>query len=198
MIFPEFEFALRESSRSLFMKKFCLYHLIWLLLLPNLAHASSYAPLADFSAVRQNAQCQLTTLHESFLKDWTPPADYFLVPAYPQAKLASAIPSGTANIKGKIYQTFPSAILLSSDPPQAIIAFYKKTLGRGWHQTEDHGLTYIYRMPRPVSSGETLTQQLMSRPGYTPHIAIDTDLKPCDQYLVPGAKTRITVVAASR
>ncbi len=180
------------------MKKFCLYHLIWLLLLPNLAHASSYAPLADFSAVRQNAQCQLTTLHESFLKDWTPPADYFLVPAYPQAKLASAIPSGTANIKGKNYQTFPSAILLSSDPPQAIIAFYKKTLGRGWHQTDDHGLTYIYRMPRPVSSGETLTQQLMSRPGYTPHIAIDTDLKPCDQYLVPGAQTRITVVAASR
>jgi hypothetical protein len=198
MILPEFESALQQSSRSLFMKKFCFYHLVWLLLLPNLAYASSYAPLADFLAVRQNAQCQLTTLHESFLKNWTPPADYFMVPAYPQAKLASAIPSGTANIKGKNYQTFPSAILLSSDPPHAIIAFYKKTLGRGWHQTDDHGLTYIYRMPRPVSSGETLTQQLMSRPGYTPHIAIDTDLKPCDQYLVPGAKTRITVVAAPR
>ncbi len=180
------------------MKKFCLYHFAWFLLLPNLAYAGSYAPLADFSAVRQIAQCQLTTLQESFLKTWTPPADYFMVPAYPQAKLASAIPSGTANIKGKNYQTFPSAILLSSDPPQAIIAFYIKTLGKGWHRTDELGLTYIYRMPRPVNSGESLTQQLMSRPGYTPHIAIDTDLKPCDQHLVPGAKTRITVVAAPR
>ncbi len=180
------------------MKKFCFHLVLWLLFLPGLAYASSYAPLADFSAVRQNAQCQLTTLQESFLKNWTPSADFFLVPAYPQAKLASAIPSGTAKIEGKNYQTFPSAILLSSDSPQAIIAFYKKTLGRGWHQTEDHGLIYIYRMPRPIHSGEALTKQLMSRPGYTPHIAIDTDLKPCDQHLVPGAKTRITVVAAPR
>jgi hypothetical protein len=157
------------------MKKFSLFYLAWLLLLPSLAHANSYAPLADFSDVRQNSQCQLTTLQESFLKNWTPSADYFIVPAYPQAKLTSAIPSGTANIKGKNYRTFPSAILLSSDPPQAIIAFYKKTLGRGWHQTDDHGLTYIYRMPRPISSGAALTQHLMTRPGYTPHIAIDTD-----------------------
>ncbi len=180
------------------MKKSCLFHLVWLLLLPSLAYASSYAPLANFSAVHQHAQCQLTTLQESFLKNWTPPANFFMVPAYPHARLASAIPSGTANIKGKNYQTFPSAILLSSDPPQAIIAFYKKTLGRGWHQTNDHGLTYIYRMPRPINSGEALTKHLMSRPGYTPHIAIDTDLRACDQYLVAGAKTRMTVVAAPR
>ncbi len=178
------------------MKKLKLHHLLWVLLLPSLAHASSYAPLADFSAVRQNAQCQLTTLHETFLKNWTPPSGYFMVPAYPKSKLASAIPSGTATIKGKNYQTFPSAVLLSPDSPETIIAFYKNTLGRGWHQTEDHGLTYLYRMPRPINSGETLTQQLMSRPGYTPHIAIDTDLKPCDQHLVPGAKTRMTIVAA--
>lgn len=180
------------------MKKLCFYHLVWLLLLPNLAYASSYAPLADFSAVRQNAQCQMTTLHESFLKNWTPPADYFIIPAYPQAKLVSAIPSGTANIKGKNYQTFPSAVLLSPDSPETIIAFYKKTLGRGWYQAEDHGLTYLYRMPRPVDSGEALTKHLMSKPGYTPHVAIDTDLKPCDQHLVAGGKTRITVVAAPR
>lgn len=180
------------------MKKLCLYHLLWLLLLTSLAHASPYAPLADFAALRQDSQCQLTTLHESFLKNWTPPADYFMIPAYPQAKLTSAIPSGTANIKGKSYQTFPSAVLLSPDSPKTIIAFYKNTLGRGWYQAEDHGVIYIYRMPRPVSSGEALTQHLMSRPGYTPHVAIDTDLKPCDQHLVPGAKTRITVVAAPR
>jgi hypothetical protein len=180
------------------MKKLHLYHVLWLLLLPNLAHASSYAPLADFSAIRQISQCQLTTLHESFLKNWTPPENYFMVPAYPHARLASAIPSGTAHIKGKNYKTFPSAVLLSPDSPETIIAFYKNTLGRGWYQVEDHGLIYIYRMPRPVDSGEALTQHLMSRPGYTPHVAIDTDLKPCDQHLVPGAKTRITVVAAPR
>ena len=180
------------------MKKFWLYHLVWLLLVPNLAQASSYAPLADFSAVRQNAQCQLTTLHESFLKSWTPPANFFMVPAYPHAKMASAIPSGTATIQGKQYKTFPSAVLLSPDSPETIIAFYTKTLGRGWYQIEDHGLIYIYRMPRPVDSGEALTQHLMSRPGYTPHVAIDTDLKPCDRVLVAGAKTRITVVAAPR
>lgn len=179
------------------MKKYYLF-LIWLLLLPNLAQASSYAPLPDFSAVRQNAQCQLTTLHESFLKNWTPPANFFMVPAYPHAKLVSAFPSATANIKGKNYQTFPSAVLLSPDSPETIIAFYIKTLGRGWYQIEDHGIIYVYRMPRPVDSGEALTQHLMSRPGYTPHVAIDTDLKPCDQTLVAGAKTRITVVAAPR
>ncbi len=180
------------------MKKYWLVPLLCLLLFPSLAYASPYAPLANFAAVRQNAQCQLTTLHESLLKNWTPPADFFLVPAYPQAKLASAFTSGMANIKGKDYKTFPSAMLLSTDSPEAIMTFYKNTLGRGWHQTEDHGITFIYRMPRPVSSGEALTQQLMSRPGYTPHIAIDTDLKPCDQHLVAGATTRITVVAAPR
>lgn len=121
-----------------------------------------------------------------------------MVPAYPHARLASAIPSGTATIKGKNYHTFPLAVLLSPDPPQAVIAFYTKTLGRGWHQANAHGLTSIYRMPRPINSGEALTKHLMSRPGYTPHIAIDTDLSPCDQYLVAGAKTRITVAAAPR
>ncbi len=182
------------------MKKLLYFHLagFLLLLIPNLVQASSYAPLADFSAVRQNPRCQLTTLHESFLKNWTPPAHYFGVPAYPHANLASAIPSGTANIKGKNYQTFPSAILLSPDAPETIIAFYKNRLGRGWYQIEDHGLVYIYRMPRPIDSGEALTRHLMSRPGYTPHVAIDTNLKPCDQLLVPGATTRITVVAAPR
>src|SRR5210317_2174202 len=105
MIPPHCESAFSQSSRSRFMKKFCLFYLAWLLLLPSLAHANSYAPLADFSAVRQNSQCQLTTLQESFLKNWTPSADYFIVPAYPQAKLTSAIPSGTANIKGKNYRT---------------------------------------------------------------------------------------------
>ena len=30
------------------MKKYCLFHLLWVLVLPSLAHASSYAPLADF------------------------------------------------------------------------------------------------------------------------------------------------------
>ncbi len=180
------------------MKKSYVFQAVWFLLLPSLIYASSYAPLANFSAVRQHTECQLTTLHESLLKNWTPSADFFLVPAYPQAKLASAFLSGTAHIKGKDYKTFPSAMLLSTDSPTAIIEFYKKTLGLGWHQTEHQGLTYIYRMPRPVSSGEALTQQLMSRPGYTPHIAIDTDLKPCDQHLVAGAKTRITVVSAPR
>ena len=180
------------------MKKLCFLYLLGLLFFPTLAQADPYAPLADFSTVRQNPKCQLTTLHESFLKNWTPSANFFMVPAYPHAKLASAIPSGTAHIKGKNYKTFPSAVLLSPDSPKSIIAFYKNTLGRGWHQTIDHGLTYIYRMPRPIDSGEALTQHLMSRPGYTPHIAIETDLKPCDQQLVPGAKTRITVVAAPR
>ena len=180
------------------MKKLWLYPLLCFVVGPGTVQASSYAPLADFSAVRQQAQCQMTTLQESFLKNWTPPANFFMVPAYPHARLASAIPSGTAKIKGKNYRTFPSAVMLSPDPPQVIIAFYKKTLGRGWHLTNDRGLAYIYRMPRPISSGEALTKHLMSRPGYTPHIAIDTDLRPCDQYLLPGAKTRITVVAAPR
>jgi len=49
-------------------------------------------------------------------------------------------------------------------------------------------------MLRTVSSGEALTQHLMSRPGHTPHIALDTDLTLCEQHLVPGAQTRITVV----
>ena len=50
------------------MKNIHVYYLLWLLLLPSLAQAESYAPLADFSAVHQNPQCRLTTLHESFLK----------------------------------------------------------------------------------------------------------------------------------
>ena len=180
------------------MKNFLLSPVFLLLLLPHIAQADHYAPLADFSAIRHHAQCQLTTVNESFLKHWTPPADFFMIPAYPQAKLVSAFPTGTASINGQNYQTFPSAVLLSQDSPKTIIAFYKNRLGRGWHQTNDRGLTYIYRMPRPVNSGEALTQQLMNRPGYTPHIAIDTELKPCDQYLVPGAKTRITIIAAPR
>ncbi|MFB3071104.1 MAG: hypothetical protein ACE1ZK_03460 [Nitrospirales bacterium] len=53
-------------------------------------------------------------------------------------------------------------------------------------------------MPRTVSSGEALSQHLMSRPAHTPHIAIDTDLKPCDQHLAPGTHTRITIVTAPR
>lgn len=180
------------------MKKFCFLYLLGLLFVPSLTQAGPYAPLADFSTVQQNPKCQLTTLHESFLKNWTPPANFFMVPAYPQAKLASAIPSGTAHIKGKKYQTFPSAVLLSPDSPKTIVAFYKNALGRGWHQINDQVLTYIYRMPKPMGSADELTHHLMTQPGYTPHLAIETNLKACDQQLVPGAKTRITVVAAPR
>ncbi len=178
------------------MKKIYCPVLMCLLLSTGPAQANSYAPLADFPAVRNNALCQMTTIQESFLKSWTPSQNYFKIPAYPNAKLVSAFPSGTAKIGGKSYQTFPSAVLLSQDSPESIVRYYSEALGRGWHHIEDHGLMYIYRMPKPVESGEALTKLLMSRPGYTPHIAIDTELEPCDQYLVPQAITRITVVAA--
>ena len=191
--------SLKVKVRGRIVKKLGFSQWVWiLLLLPHLANASSYAPLADFSALRQHAQCQLTAINESLLQSWTPPTDFFTVPAYPEAKLASALPSSTARIQGKEYQTFPSAVLLSTDTPQKIVSFYLNTLGRGWYELEDRGLLYIYRMPRPMTSGKDLTQHLLSRPGYTPHIAIDTDLTPCDKHLVQGARTRITVVASPR
>ena len=181
------------------MKRSLLLSLLLLILLPGLNHAGSYAPLADFSRASNNPQCRLSSsMHESFLKKWTPPAKYFKIPVYPNAVLVSALKSGTANVQGKNYRTFPSAILLSPDPPNKIISFYRQILGVGWFQIRDAGMTYIYRAPRPVSSGPALTQQLMSRPGYIPYIALDSDLMPCDQLLGNGAKTRITVVAAPR
>ena len=173
--------------------------LLVLMMLPGLAYAGSYAPLADFSKVSNKPQCQLTTsMHQSFLKKWTPPAKYFKIPVYSNAVLVSAIPSGTAKVQGKNYRTFPSAILLSPDSPAKIISFYKQILGVGWFQANDADTMYIYRMPRPVNSGQALTQQLMSKPGYIPYIALDTGLGPCDQLLGNGARTRITVVAAPR
>ena len=179
------------------MKKSLLPSLLVLIMSPVLVHADSYAPLADFSKSSQTPQCQLSAnMHESFLKEWTPPAKYFKIPAYPNAVLVSAMRSGTAKVQGKNYKTFPSAILLSPDSPAKITAFYKQKLGVGWFQVKDAGMTYIYRTPRPVKTGPELTQQLMSKPGYIPYIALDSDLMPCDQLLGNGAKTRITVVAA--
>ena len=70
------------------MKKFHLLSLISLIVLPTLADAGSYAPLADFSAVSKNPQCRLTAMQESFLHNWTPPPQYFMVPPYPNAVLA--------------------------------------------------------------------------------------------------------------
>lgn len=180
------------------MKKSYLCTLISLIMLPTLAYGSSYAPLADFSAVSKNPQCRLTTMQESFLNNWTPPAHYFMVPPYPNALLATAMPSGTAQIHGQAYQTLPSAVLLTPDPPEKIMEFYKRILGEGWFQAEDLDMLYLYRLPRPVTSGSALTQQLMSKPGSIAHIAIDTKLNPCDQMIGRGARTRITVVAPPR
>lgn len=180
------------------MKKFPLLSLVWLIILPTLAYAGSYAPLADFSTVSENPQCRLTTMHESFLESWTPPAQYFKIPAYPNAVLSSAMPSSHVQIHGEAYETLPSAVFLTPDPPEEIFEFYKSRIGATWFQAEDRDLLYLYRLPGPVASGETLTQQLMSKPGSIPHIAIDTQLSPCDQAIGPGAKTRITVVAPPR
>lgn len=180
------------------MKKFHLLCLIFLIILPTFAYAGSYAPLADFSAVSKNPQCRLTSMHESFLSNWTPPAQYFVVPPYPNAVLASAMPSGNAQIHGQTYKTFPSAVLLTPDPPEKILEFYKRSVGAGWFHAEDIGMHYLYRLPQPASSGAALTQQLMSKPGSIPHIAIDTELSPCDQAIGGGARTRITVVAPPR
>lgn len=180
------------------MKKFHLLSLVFLIILPTLAYGNSYAPIADFSAVSKNPQCRLTAMQESFLKNWTPPAQYFMVPPYPNAVLASAMPSGNAQIHGQAYQTLPSAVLLTPDPPEKILEFYKSRLGTGWFQAEDLGMIYLYRLPRPVASGSALTQQLMSKPGSIPNIAIDTELSPCDQTIGRGARTRITVVSPPR
>lgn len=180
------------------MKKFHLLSLVFLIVLPTFASAGSYAPLADFSAVSNNPQCRLTTMQKSFLSNWTPPAQYFMVPPYPNAVLANAMPSGNAQIHGQSYQTIPSAVLFTPDPPEKILEFYKRSLGASWFQAEDLGMLYLYRLPRPVASGEVLTQQLMSRPGSIPHIAIDTELSPCDQAIGRGARTRITVVTPPR
>jgi hypothetical protein len=180
------------------MKKSHLLSLVTLIVFPTLAHASSYAPLADFSAVSNNPQCRLTTMQESFLKNWTPPAQYFMIPPYPNAVLASAMPSGSAQIHGQSYQTLPSAVLLTPDPPEKILEFYKRSLGVGWFQAEDLDMIYFYRLPRPVASGDVLTQQLMGKPGSIPHIAIDRELGPCDQHMGRGARTRITVVSPPR
>lgn len=177
------------------MKKSYWLSLVSLIVLPTLAYAGSYAPLADFSAVSKNPQCRLTTMQESFLNNWTPPARYFIVPPYPNAVLASAMPSANAQIHGQAYQTIPSAVLLTPDPPEKILEFYNRSLGASWFQAEDIGMIYLYRLPLPVTSGEALTRQLMSKPGSVPNIAIDTELSPCDQEIGRGARTRITVVS---
>lgn len=175
-----------------------LLSLILLMVLPALAYGSSYAPLADFSLVSENPQCRLTSMHESFLHHWTPPAHFFKIPPYPHAVLVSAMPSGNAQVHGQAYLTLPSAVLLTPDMPEKILEFYKRNLGAGWHQAEDVGLIYLYRLPQPVSSGAVLTEQLMSKPGSIPHIAIDMGLNPCDQKIGRGARTRITIVSPPR
>jgi len=180
------------------MKKFHLLSLVVLLVVPTLAYGGSYAPIADFSAVSENPQCRLTKMQESFLNNWTPPAQYFMVPPYPNAVLASAMPSGKAQIHGQAYQTLPSAVLLTPDSPEKVMEFYKRSLGTGWFQAEDLGILYLYRLPQPVASGSALTQQLMSKPGSIPNIAIDKGLGPCDQKIGRGAQTRITVVSPPR
>jgi hypothetical protein len=170
----------------------------WLLVLPAMSLASSYAPKADFSNVGKDPQCRLMMMHEAFLKHWTPPANFFAVPPYPRATLTSAIPSGTAQSHGRSYNTLPSAILLSPDAPSTIANFYQERLGSGWHKAEAIGMIYLYRMDNPLASGELLTQQLMSRPGSIPHIAIEGQVTPCDRLLVPGTQARITIVAPPR
>ncbi len=180
------------------MKRWCWVSLISLMVLPSTVFAGAYAPLADFSTINNNPQCRLTNMHQSFLKTWTPPAQYFMVPPYPNAVMASAMPSGNAQIHGQAYQTLPSVVLLTPDPPQKILDFYKRSLGVGWFQAEDLDMIYLYRLPLPVASGGALTQQLMSKPGSIPHIAIDTEIGPCDQQIGRGARTRITVVSPPR
>ncbi|MCA9499101.1 MAG: hypothetical protein MRJ67_15225 [Nitrospirales bacterium] len=180
------------------MKTPYMLNLVSLIVFPTLTYASSYAPLADFSAVSKNPQCRLTSMQESFLNNWTPPAQFFMVPSYPNAVLASAMPSGNAQIHGQAYQTIPSAVLLTPDPPEKILEFYKSNLGENWFHAEDIGIFYLYRLPHPVASGEALTRQLMSKPGSIPNIAIDTQLSPCDQAIGQGARTRITVVSPPR
>ena len=191
-------FLNQVAARSNGMKKFHLLNLVSLTLLPTLVYAGSYAPLADFSAVSKNSQCRLATMHQSFLNHWTPPAQYFMVPPYPNAVLASAMPIGNAQIHGQAYQTLPSAVLLTPDLPDRIMEFYKRSLGPGWFLAEDLNMIYFYRLPQPVATGSVLTKQLMSRPGSIPHIAIDMELGPCDQQIGRGARTRITVVAPPR
>ena len=139
------------------MKKFHLLTLVFLIVVPTVAYGGSYAPIADFSAASRNPQCRLTTMQESFLNNWTPPAQYFMVPPYPNAVLASAMPSGHAQIHGQAYQTLPSAVLLSPDPPEKILEFYKRSLGPGWFHATDMDMIYLYRLPRPVA------QQAQSR-----------------------------------
>ncbi|MCA9463090.1 MAG: hypothetical protein KC563_12485 [Nitrospira sp.] len=180
------------------MKRWPVFSFLGWMVLPTMALAASYAPVADFSRVGSNPQCRLTTMHESFLNNWTPGANFFQVPAYPNAILTSAMASGKAQVHGRSYQTLPSAVLLSSDPPEAVVEFYQGKLGSGWHRAEDLDMVYLYRAPQPFASGEALTKQLMTMPGSLPHIAIDGEVAPCDQLLVPGARTRITIVSPPR
>lgn len=180
------------------MKRWISLNFFGWLFLPAIALAASYAPVADFSRVKTNPQCRLTIMNESFLKNWTPAANFFMAPPYPGATLISAIPSGKAQSHGQSYQTLPSAVLLSPDSPDKIVQFYQERLGTGWHKAEALGITYLYRTPQPLPSGEALTQLLMSKPGSIAHVDVDEQVAACDQLLVPGAQTRITVVSPPR
>jgi len=188
-----------QSSKGILrMKKWTVCNFLGWMFLPTVALAASYAPVADFSRVSTNPACRLTIMNESFLKHWTPPPNFFLAPPYPGATLISAIPSGKAQSHGQSYHTLPSAVLLSPDASDKIVQFYQERLGAGWHKAEALGMTYLYRTPQPLASGEVLNQLLMSKPGSIAHINIDGQVASCDQLLVPGAKTRITVVSPSR
>ncbi|MGE0473841.1 MAG: hypothetical protein AB7P17_09430, partial [Nitrospirales bacterium] len=99
---------------------------------------------------------------------------------------------------GQSYQTLPSAVLLSSDPPNKIGEFYKGRLGETWRLIEHRDILYLYRAPQPFASGEALFEQVMNKPGSLPHIAVEGQVSPCDQQLVPGARTRITIVSPPR
>ncbi len=179
-----------------FVKSWLAGSLIWgIVMIPALSLAESYAPLADFSQVRADAQCQLATTHEAFLKAWTPRRHDLLVPAYPNSLLTSAMSRGKAQAHGQFYQTLPSATLLTRDTPDQVVEFYQQQLGDGWHRAKALDIIYFYQMPEPAVSGLALMQQLMATPGAFPHIAIDAHITPCDQRLVPEATTRITVVS---
>lgn len=128
--------------------------MLWL----AVGHAEPYAPKADAPKnVGQNSPQYMSVMIINAAQ--VPDKSVVEIPSYPGAKVFQTKNASEMNANNKMYKTLPYIKLLSTDPPDKIVAWYKNQL-KGYTYEDVFGVAWVFWKGEGTFNGMDIRQRM--------------------------------------
>lgn len=153
--------------------------------------AEPFAPKLSTAGIKPAKQDELSVrLHGMTVKmmeaSKVPDRATVPVPPYPGAKVSVALEANTMELNGKKIQCLPSMTLLSADPVEKVMAYYKQELKGFKYKKEFFGMSHLFWTGR-----DDLNSVDIENSCATTHVGIQSQTP---DVFMPEAKTSIAII----